>query len=895
MIKLLAMSLRLLVFAFFCLLLPQFLFAQQPMGGRGGGNPAQYNIGRFYGKVVDETTGKGIGYASVQLTGMKWDSVTHKLQKGLIAGQLTEENGDFSLENLPIRGDFTLKVSYLGFASMEQTVTFGIPGGGPGGQGGDAPGKGGPGGRPANGGQGGRPGMPSASAIDKDLGNIKLSASSELLKEVTIEGHGGQITLALDKKVYHVDKDGVAAGGTAEDALKNIPSLNVDVDGNLTMRNAAPQIFVDGRPTNMTIDQIPADAIDKVELITNPSAKYDASGGGGGIVNIVLKKERRIGYNGNIRTGVDMRGRVNLGGDINVREGKVNGFVSGNFNQRRSLSSGATDRYNLVGTPLTNVFQSNQGRNDGFFAMGRAGIDYFISNRNTLTLSGNYTGGSFKSYDQLGTKADTLRNGEAFPGESYRRANTDRAFNNYGAQLLFKHIYPKEGKEFTADVNFNGSTSTNTGDFNTTYYSKNLLALQRQQGTGSNEFVTLQTDYVNPLRNGMKLETGARAAIRNYRSENNSFNYFNGEYLLAPNFASRYKYTDQVYAAYATFSKSYTRWGYQAGLRAESSRYRGVLIDNNARFSNQFPFSLFPSLFLTYKLNEEDNIQLSYSRRINRPNFFQLIPFPDYSDSLNLSRGNPGLRPEFTNSLEVTYQNILNKDNNILVSAYYKRADHLITRYQQLQSDVVQGREVIVATYENANSSTAYGAEFTVKNTLFKIVDLTSNLNLYNSIVDGTNIAANLKAKQFTWFIKENLTVRLPQSVTLQLNGSYQSRTAFSFDNGGGRGGRGGGGGGFGGGPSSTAQGYSNPVWFCDFSVRKDLWKRTASITFSMQDIFRSRISGTHTASTAFIQDSWRRRDARLARVTFTYRFGKFDVSLFRRKNTRTETEGMDF
>ncbi|MBC7776392.1 MAG: TonB-dependent receptor, partial [Phycisphaerae bacterium] len=284
-------------------LIPLSLFAQYPQGGIGGrtatgGDPAQFNIGRFYGKVVDETTGEPLAYASVQLLGMQFDTVSRKMKETVIAGQLTRENGEFSLEKLPIRGEFTLKVNYLTYASVEKKVSFGIPGGKPGPN-------------PAV----GKPNNPGAAAgaLDKDLGNIKLAASTQLLKEVEVLGEASKVTLALDKKVYRVDKDNVAAGGTAEDALKNVPSLNVDIDGNLTMRNAAPQIFVDGRPTNLTLDQIPADAIDNVEVITNPSAKYDASGGGAGIVNIVLKKDRRIGYNGSIRTGVDMRGRFNLG------------------------------------------------------------------------------------------------------------------------------------------------------------------------------------------------------------------------------------------------------------------------------------------------------------------------------------------------------------------------------------------------------------------------------------------------------------------------------------------------------------------------------------------------------------------------------------------------------
>ena len=854
-------------------LFPAWLAAQFPQGGRGQiGGGAPMNIGRFYGKVVDKETGKGLGYASVQLHGMRFDSVSRSMKPALIAGQLTQENGDFSLENLPVRGQFTLKIDFMGYATVEQKVAFDV--------------------KMPNGNGGGQPGAGAAASVDKDLGNIVLEASSKMLQEVTVSAEASQMTLALDKKVYRVDKDGVAAGGTAEDALKNIPSLNVDLDGNLTLRNAAPQLFVDGRPTPLTLDQIPADAIDNVEVITNPSAKYDASGGNAGIVNIVLKKDRKIGYNGNVRAGVDMRGRFNLGGDLNAREGKFNAFVGANYNQRRSLSSGSTDRRNLFGTPLTNVFQDNNSENNGFFAMGRAGFDWFINNRNTFTLSGSYNRGQFKSEDELTIRTDTLLGAEIATGNSLRNTDNERNFRNLGTQALFKHLFPKEGKEWTADVNYNRSRSENEGFFTTTYLNPAGQSRQKQVGKGSNEFFTAQTDFTNPLTDKIKLELGARAAIRNFRSDNTNFQ----EDVPVPGFADRYKYNDQVYAAYGNFAHSFARWGYQVGLRAESSRYTGTLLDSDTSFQNDYPLSLFPSAFVTYKLNDQDNIQVSYTRRVNRPNFFQLIPFPDFSDSLLLSRGNPDLLPEFTNSVEMSYQNVFSKGHNILASIYYKYATDLITRYQFSEFNELIGRDVIVSTYRNSNSSTAYGLELTVKNTFWEKIDLTSNFNFYNSIVNAENIEDGLRQEQFTWFMKENLSIRLPENFTVQFNGSYQSRTAFAVDGGSGGGGRGGGpgGGGWMGGPTNTAQGYSIPVWFVDFSIRKDLWKRKASVTLNVQDIFRSRRQGTHTESDFFVQDTWRRRDPQLVRLNFNYRFGKFDVSLFRRKNTRVESEGME-
>jgi outer membrane receptor protein involved in Fe transport len=848
------------------MLVAQTAWAQFPPGGGGqrppaGGMQRQNINGRFYGKVIDAQTGKPIGYATVQLFSMQMDTATRTQKEALITGQLTKENGDFSLENVPMRRSYTLKVGFMGYETYEQQVAFDM-------------GKG-------------------ISGLDKDLGNIRLTPGNELLKEVTITGEAPTFTMAIDKKIYNVDKDGIAAGGTAEDALRNVPSLNVDIDGNLTLRNAAPQIFVDGRPTTLTLDQIPADAIASVEVITNPSAKYDASGGNGGIVNIVMRKNRRIGYNGTVRAGVDMRGRFNLGGDLNAREGKFNAFVGGNYRGRKSLSWGETDRENFFGNPLTNVFQETEGVRDGYFNSLRGGIDWFIDNRNTLTFSGNTNGGRFRFNEDIRIRTDTLFQDETSSGPSLRTTENDRNWRNHGGQLLYKRLFPKQGKEWTADANINTTRGGNTGNFRTDYFGALPEGRQRQDSKTFNDFITLQTDVVEPLDENKKLEYGARAALRTFNSDNANFQYnpSTGNFDQIKGFADKYRFKDQVYAAYTTYTQSFQKWGYQTGLRAESSFYEGVLPDADTAFSINYPISLFPSIFLNYKLNEDDNLQLNYSRRINRPSFFQLIPFPDFSDSLQLSVGNPNLKPEFTNALEMSYQNILSKGNNFLASVYLQHVSNLMTRYQFTAFNEEVGRDVVVSTYVNANNSVAYGTEFTLKNTFLKSFELVSNLNMYNAVVDATNVEANLRNSQFTWFIKENLTARLPKSLTLQLSGSYQSRTAFAL----GGGSRGlGGGGGWHGGPSSTAQGYTLPVWFVDFSLRKDLFDRAATVTLSVSDIFRSRIRGSRSEGDFFVQEQWSRRDPQFVSLNFSWRFGKFDASLFKRKNTKFNSEGMD-
>lgn len=843
---------------------------------RPQGTSDQMNIGRFYGRVVDEN-GKGVGYAAVSLYRMQFDTVTRTQQEMLITGQITDEHGDFSLEKLPVMGEFDLRISFLGYAELTQKVSFGVePSKGPGRPGGGA--------RPV--GQGRPGGNFNPDKFDVDLGNINLMQEASTLDQVTVTAEATGVQLALDRKIYRVDKDNTAAGGTAVEALKNVPSLAVDLDGNLSLRNGSPQLFVDGRPTTLSLDQIAADAIETVEVITNPSAKFDASGGQSGIVNIVLKKDRRLGYNGSVRLGLDTQGGKNAGGNLNVGEGKINAFLNAFYNERRGDSYNNSDRQNLFGSPLTTVHQQGSGKQKGFFGNVRAGFDWFMDNRNTLTFQGSMTRGQFGRPETLNVRTDSLYSSGITFSEYVRENDGERNFRNAGGSVLFKHLYPKKGKELTADINYNNILFENDNEYITTYLNQNQNYRERQDGRGGTQMVTVQTDYVNPLSEKVKLEMGAYASVR--KVDNDNFNYFYDQsqavWTRIVNFNDQYTFNDQVLAAYTSISHQFPKWGYQLGLRAESSTYEGSLAGEST-FQNDYPLSLFPSLFITRKLNEEDNLQFSLTRRINRPNFFQLIPFTDFSDSLNLRRGNPDLVPEFTSSAELSYQNIFKNGHNVLMTVYYKRARDLITNYQFTEGE--GAGEVVISTFANSNSSEAYGVEFTVRNQITKGLDLTSNLNLYNSKVDASNVERGLINEQFTWFIKENMNIKLPAGFTLQLSGQYQSKTAFSPNEGNGR---------FRGygGSSNSAQGYSIPYWFVDAAVRKDILKRKGSITVSMDDVFRSRRQGSYSESSLFIQENERWRNFQVVRVNFSYRFGKTDASIFKRKNMNFNDNGSD-
>lgn len=845
-----------------------------PGGGRPGGGGGVPNIGHFYGRILDAKTNKGVEAASVQLIQTKMDPATKKTKDTIVSGMLTRGNGDFSLENLPIFGQFRLKITAIGYKTIEQKVAFDL--------------------------KFGQGDMSQAmSAVDKDLGNFKLEQDAQVMEAVTVTGSKPLVEMGIDRKIFNVEKNITSAGGTAVDVMRSVPSLNVDIDGNVTLRNAAPQIFVDGRPTTLSLDQIPADAIQSIEMITNPSAKYDASGGQAGILNIVLKKNRKAGYNGSIRAGIDSRARFNGGGDINVRQGKINVFANAMYNQRKSKGWGWSDQLNTLTETSTFTHQDNNQVNRGSFAFGRFGLDYFMDNRNTLSVSQSIVRGQFKNDNRENYLIDTA--GDFFETQ-YRNSLGEFEFRNYGTQVSFKHLFAKAGKEWTADVNYNKNRNENNTNILFRSFNdagqinpKGPEQLQQTIGNGENTFVVAQTDFVNPITENMKWEAGLRAQIR--KSESAQDISTNG--VPNPGFSNNFEYTDYVYAGYATFSqKVKDKWSYQLGLRAESSNYDGKQI-GKANYSNSFPISLFPSVFITRNFENKQDVQVNYSRRINRPNFFQLMPNYDISNKLSYSTGNPNLKPEFTHSLELSYQKTYGKKNNtFLATLFGKYTDNLIARYQDWQ--LVESDSAFVSTWINASDAYAAGLELVFRNNWTKWWDMNFSTNTYYSKINGDNVTKQLTNERTSWSAKINNTFKLGKGWSIQLSGDYISKSALpvstSNSGAGGGGGRGGGGGGgFMMAAPSSVQGYIDANYGADLGLRKEfqIKKNTATISVNWNDIFRSRRYYAFSESEGFSQFDWRRRDPQIVRLNFSYRFGKFDIALFKRKNMKGESEGM--
>lgn len=867
--------------------------AQYPGGGqaKGGGARGNLNIGHFYGKIVDDKN-KGVIGVTVQLMMGKYDSVKQQIKQVPVKTDITESNGDFDLEGLSLFGRYTLKISSIGFNKIEMPISFGIK-------------------RPA---PGTTPDFTQiASMAEKDLGNIKIQADAADLGTVTVTSVSKPVLeIGLDRKIFNVDKNLSSTGQTATEVMKSIPSVSVDIDGNVTLRNATPTIFVDGRPTTLTLDEIPADIIDKVEIITNPSAKFDASGGGAGILNIILKKNKKNGYNGNLRAGVDARGKANGGIDLNYRQNKINFTASAFYNQRKSITNNTNNSVYYTMPDSTFVDYNSKGTNDGHFGFVRAGLDYFADIRNTFSLAGSFAQGKFNN-----STPQNIDTSIAQTISSYTNRNTNGVgnFKNVGSQLSYKHNFAKQGEDITADANYNSVTNSNVSNIKSaTYYDqtggvkKYPTYLQQSNGSGYNHYFTLQSDYENPITDDKKIEAGVRAAIRDFKTENYQYagdSSAASQPAFSPAASSAYKYIDQVFAAYGTYSFKVKKLSIQLGLRGESSNYSGKLFklftgEDSTAFKISYPISFFPSVYLTYKLTDAQSFQLNFSRKINRPNFFQILPVYNFSDPQNPSVGNPNLRPEFANSLEWSYNNNYNRTDNFLATAYFKYSTDLITSYlykdvnRDLQNGSSSGDSLFYSSYTNANYSYSYGLELTDKMNVTKWWDLLLNFNLLNSKL-STNIPneAAVNNSLVSWFSKINTTFKIGKGVSLQLSMESRSKSIIPQQNNGGGGGRGGGV--FGGGPQTLAQGYTLPRYYdVDAAIRKDwTWKggQGASLTLSVNDIFRTG-NRTQSYATYFSQYTERYRDPQLLRLNFSYRFGKIDVSLFKRKNTKADQSG---
>ncbi len=814
------------------LLFTQFAQAQFPGGGGGAPGGKIPSIAHLYGKVLDATSKEPVEFASVALLWYDKDSA--------VAGCLVKSNGDFSLDNLAF-GAFRLRISFIGYKTIEQKMFINMQN------------------------------------VDKDLGNLMLAPDAELLKDVVVSEDKATMQMSIDRKVYNVDKDISTRGGTGLDAVKNIPSVTVDADGNVSLRNNSVQIYVDGRPTTLTLQQIPSDQIDRVEIITNPSVKFDAATTGG-ILNVILKKNSKPGYNGVIMGGIGTNDRYNGMANLNIKQGKFNVFGMYNYNTQTNFNDGFTNRNSILlpspdpFTHTVNKFynQTDTSRMKNTFQFARAGFDYYIDNRNTLTLSGNYVHGSFDNKDFQHYQYRDEWGNFASKGDRTNISNT--SFNNYTGQLQYKRTFPKQGKEFTTDLTVNGG-QTNTSYTFTTYQNPLPHIVQRSNGGTPSWQYTYQADYVNPINDHTKIETGVRSYLQRSFSTQNTFNKDSaGNFVSFSDLTNNYNITNLTNAAYINYSSKLKGINYMAGLRFEESYYKGNITNKDISFSYQYPdaklnklqYCFFPALYFSKKFAHNQEVQINFSRKINRPNFFQLMPFVMMADNANIRIGNPQLAPEFLNIGEINY-NITWGKVNFLTSYYMRYIQNPITAIAYPQAS---NPNILVNTFQNGKNSVVGGFDNTLKVTPIKNLDLMANANIFYLTINYLNGTQQITNSGYSWTGKASISYKFPGNISLQVNGNYQA-------------------------PQILPQGTTRVVQYMDVTVSKNI-KQKLIFTLLLSDAFNSKRMGTNYNTPEYVQDLSRRRESRYVRLTVMYMFGKMDSGLFKKLKQQKKEGGDD-
>ncbi|MBX2905348.1 MAG: TonB-dependent receptor [Taibaiella sp.] len=789
-----------------------------------------FGQGSVSGKLTD---GKApISYATV--TVLRTDS-------SVVNGDLSKEDGSFNVA--PVSdGSYLLRVESIGYATKFLNVTV-------------------------------------AGGKDAKQGNIVLKANTTNLAEVNITAEKRVMELKVDKKVFNVEKNTTTAGGSATDVLQNVPSVSVDADGTVNLRGKSNvTILIDGKPATMlgsditsALQSLPAGSIESVEVITNPSARYDAQGTTG-IINIVTKKDGRFGINGNVSVGAGTRDKYNANAGITVRKGKWSTFLNLSGRQNHTFNNVVTDRQDLPKNSAASyyTYEHVPRRFNGSF--NSIGATYDINKNNSITLTENVNIMEFSFRDSSDYYVYPLpeRNG-APTFHRFRNTYFSGAPVSLSTSLDYRKKFNKKGRELNVDGTYAKTQMTRHQDYltiidvngNPTY-----LIKSNAPGGGGNSSLNVWADYVDPITKNGKLGIGFKSQFYNFNSDNHPVIDTaditpDKEIRVDSSQFTIYNYDQQIHAAYVNWSDQVDKFSYQAGLRVEDAIYRGTgQVPRPTPFHNEF-LNLFPSAFVSYQLPKDQSVYINYSRRTNRPNFMQLMPFKDFSNPGTVSMGNPNIRPEFINNIEVSYSRNTPKGHTYILSSYFAQTLNLSERVLRpiTAADSVLGlaEQVgqLLSQPVNIASGTTYGLEGTARLQLTKIWDATLSGNFFtNALQIGdlgpqyTALIANTGGQ--AWFGKVNSNLKLPKNFSLQMNGNYESK-------------------------KKIAQGEQRQSYWIDLAVKKNFWNNKASLTINCSDVMKTRRFINEYTTTAYTQTINRTKETRIGNISFTYRFGKTD------------------
>lgn len=791
------------------------------------------------GRVIDKLTEEPVQFVNVKLT----VSGTAKMMRGA----MTDVKGQFVLNDIP-DGQYVLEVSFMGYKTVKRQVVL-------------TPQK-----RTAN------------------FAAIYLAEDTKTLKEVQVMGQRSQMKLEVDRKTFTVDEMLAATGGSVTDLLENIPSVEVTTDGEISLRgNSSVEVWINGKASGLTSDnraeilqQIPAESIERIEVIDNPSAKFSPEGTAG-IINIILKRDRRAGYYGSLQSGANIRGGWNVGGNINYSSKWIDAYANIGYRHRKGEGGNESDqRYRSDETAPFSSYQQSRGdnNNNGGGLFTRGGLTFHLSDVDDISLSGmmmrgnrsndNLTTYEYGTYDALGVQV---------PNRNLRRQTWGDGKNRmYNGELGYTHKFNEKGThKLDANISFNKWSSDGSNEYlnDTTYLqepSYSAYSYQYRPMNINNRNWEAKLEYENQISEAFKLETGYNGRFSHENTPQQSFEYAaqgtaerlpedDARLQEDPFFYNRFIYDIDVHALYATANVKLGRLGVMAGLRGEYWKVDTKSFDyyqNEESFQKDY-FQLFPSLFLNYELTETSQVQLNYTRRLQRPWGGQLNSFKNTRDASVIEFGNPLLTPEYTNAFSLNYLKTWTA-HTLSLSTYYRPTTDVMQRIRYQGTDPATGQAVMYMTNFNVAKSQSAGAELILKDKLFRILDLTTTLNAYYYKLDGFNTTIEGQQvsgegnENFAWDARVLASVILPYSITVQATGNYRSRSVIT-------------------------QGYRKANGSLDLGLRKSFLNKTFSLAVNWRNVLNTRRFENYTEGPTFWrhQKNWRKSNFN---VQLTWNFG---------------------
>ncbi|MGA0555393.1 TonB-dependent receptor domain-containing protein [Larkinella sp. VNQ87] len=760
------------------------------------------------GKALDAQTNAPLIYASVRLF--------KQADSSFVTGAITTETGEFSVD--APSGSYYALLEFIGYKPLK------------------------------------KPGIRlTRETSPLNLGPIKLTASASTLEEVVVQGEKSTMEFSLDKRIFNVGKDLANAGGTAVDILSNVPSVAVDVEGNVSLRGSSSvRILIDGKPSGLVsfkggsgLQQLQGSAIERIEVITNPSARYEAEGMGG-VINIVLKKERKEGFNGSFDVIAGHPTNYGLAANINYRKKNLNFFV--NYTASYRNTPGRSEQYQEVyrndSTFLTqqNSTSKLRGQNNN----ARAGIDYFFNEKNVLTGSYTWRISKGKRFTDIRYR-DYLFNLTNPQSITYRTQDETETEPNSEYAITYKRSFKRQGHELTADVRY-----LDNWEQSDQYFGQRTVqpdgkpsgipsSLQRSVNDETEKQFLVQIDYIQPFAKDGKFEAGLRSSSRDMTN-----NYWvreqtpDGGWVPLPGLTNDFLYEENINALYGIIGNKTGKLSYQAGLRAEWTDVTTTLKQTNEVNPRSYA-NLFPSVHVTYDLPRQNALQVSYSRRVRRPTYNDLSPFSTFSDNRNFWSGNPDLNPEFTDAFEVGHIKYFAK-GSIGSSLYYRYTTGKIIRIRRVDENGFANTRP-----ENLATEDSYGAEFTTSYSFVKWWKLDGSFNFFRAITNGNNLDSDFQSDTYSWFVRANNRLTLWNSADMQLRANYEA-------------------------PQQTPQGRRKAIATLDFAVSKDIMKNKATLTLNVIDVFNSRRFRSITEGPNFFTENNSQGRLRQINLTFNYR-----------------------